>query len=80
MPSLGKNSYVGLAHDHIDHYDDMFSSEIRIHEEPQQTAPAANSGRTMTSTQAKYASAGTSDIASEPKGPYGPNKAHDHDQ
>ena len=33
----------------------------------------------MTSTQARYAAHGTSDISIEPIGPYGPNKAHDND-
>ena len=31
----------------------------------------------MTSTQVRYASHGTSDIATEPKGPYGPNMDHE---
>lgn len=31
----------------------------------------------MTSTQVRYASHGTSDIATEPKGPYGPNMNHE---
>lgn len=31
----------------------------------------------MTSTQVRYAAHGTSDIATEPKGPYGPNMNHE---
>lgn len=56
----------------------MFSSEIRIQDESNQTAAATSPGKSMTSTQAKYASTGSTDVASEPKGPYGPNKAHDN--
>ena len=33
----------------------------------------------MTSTQARYASHGTTDIATQPLGYYGPNMAHEND-